>query len=113
MVSPIFIRIPSSRPHTPTGFLARLLAGVFTLAAVVALLMFSVVAVGVLLVGGAVFLGYFWWKTRALRRALREQPSMQQAPFATRSPAANDDGMVIEGESIREVPEHETGAPRP
>lgn len=62
------------------------------------------------------FPGYFWWKTRALRRALREQATRQQAtqhaPFARQRPAANDDGMVIEGESIREVPEHEGEAPR-
>jgi threonine/homoserine/homoserine lactone efflux protein len=112
MVSPVYIRLASSSTRAPAGLLARVVAGLFTLLAVVALLMFSVVAVGVLLVGGAVFLGYLWWKTRALRRALKAQPSMQQTPFAQRSPAANDDGMVIEGESIREVPEHEGEAPR-
>lgn len=99
---------PARRP-----IFARLLAGLFTLLAVAAVLMFSVVALGVLLVGGAVFLGYFWWKTRVLRRALREQQAMaQQGGFSSR-PAANDaDPLVIEGELIREVPEHETESSR-
>ena len=69
--------------------------------------MFSVVALGVVLVGGVVFLAYFWWKTRALRRAMREQAAMKQSPIARQRPAANDDSMVIEGESIREVPDQE------
>lgn len=111
MVSPVYIRIASSRQAAPKSLFTRVLAGVLTLLAVAAVLMFSVVALGVLLVGGAVFLGYFWWKTRALRRALREQAA-QQTPFARQRPAANDDSMVIEGESIREVPEHEGEAPR-
>ena len=112
MVSPVYIRIASARSRAPAGFLTRLVAGLFTLTAVVALLMFSVVAVGVLLVGGAIFLGYLWWKTRALRRALRERPPMQQAPFAQRRPAESSDDRVIEGESIREVPDHEADNPR-
>ncbi|NSL56999.1 hypothetical protein [Uliginosibacterium aquaticum] len=107
MPSPVFIRIPSSRPRTPAGPFTRIVAGLFTLVAIVAMVMFSVVALGVVLVGGAVFLGYFWWKTRALRRALRAQSPVQQEPFAQRSPAENSDGMVIEGEMIREVPDHE------
>ncbi|GAB2892024.1 hypothetical protein GCM10027046_21030 [Uliginosibacterium flavum] len=110
MVSPLYIRIASSRSRAPSSFLTRVVAGLFTLLLIVAFVMFSVVALGVLLVGGAVFLGYLWWKTRSLRRALRERPPMQQEPFAQRRPAESSDDMVIEGESIREVPEHEVGA---
>ncbi len=115
MPSPAFIRIQSSRSRTPRGPLATLLTWLFTLLVIVGLLMFSVVAAGVLLVGGAVFLGYLWWKTRALRRALRERGPMPQAqprpgtPYGAGRAAANDDGMTLEGEVIREVPEDEAG----
>lgn len=116
MVSPVYIRIASSRQAAPKSLLTRVIAGIVTVLAVVAVLMFSVVALGVLLVGGAVFLGYFWWKTRALRRSLREQAAQQQAtqqtPFARQRPAANDDSVVIEGVSIRVVSEQEAEPPR-
>jgi threonine/homoserine/homoserine lactone efflux protein len=115
MSSPAFIRIASSRSTASRGLLATVLTWLFSLVVIVGLLMFSVVAAGVLLVGGAVFLGYLWWKTRALRRALRERGAMPQAtsaahsPFGTGRAAANDDGMTLEGEVIREVPEDEAG----
>jgi len=51
--------------------------------------MFSVIALAVVAVLGMIGLGYFWWKTRALRRAIREQMA------ATRS----EQGRVIEGEA--------------
>lgn len=110
MPSPVFIRIGSSRNPALGGVFGRVLTWIFTVVAVVCLLMVSVAAAGVLLIGGAVVLGYFWWKTRALRRALRERQPMQGAsPFGRQAarPAANDDAMIIEGEMIREVPEHE------
>ena len=62
---------------------AVLLVAVFT----VSLLVFSIVATGGLLV-----LGYLWWKTRDLRKQIREQ--MRQRPTGER---------VIEGEVIREA----------
>jgi len=55
------------------------------------LLLFAVVAAGAVLVWG-----YLWWKSRALRRQMREQPA---------------GGRVFEGEVIRE-PEPTTTAPR-
>ena len=47
--------------------------------------MFSVVLLAVIAVIGLAAFGYFWWKTRGLRKAMRE-----------RSPT----GQVIDGEAI-------------
>lgn len=67
------------------GKLVTIVAGVLLLAAafMLSLLVFAVVAVVAL----GVF-GYFWWKTRELRRQMREHPP---------------GGRVIEGEVIVDV----------
>ncbi len=57
-------------------------AGIFVLA-----LMFSVVLFAVVVTGGLIVWGYLWWKTRNLRKQMRENPP---------------GGLVIEGEVIRE-----------
>ena len=60
-------------------------------ASVVALaLMFSLVALAVVAVGGAIAGTWLWWKTRDVRKQMREQ--------AQRQPAG---GHIIEGEVIR------------
>ena len=59
--------------------------GVFALA-----LTFSVALFAVVITVGVVVWGYLWWKTRALRKQMREHPPTGR-------------GMVIEGEVIREV----------
>lgn len=56
--------------------------GVFVLA-----LMFSVVLFAVVVTVGLVVWGYLWWKTRNLRKQMRDNPP---------------DGLVIEGVVIRE-----------
>ena len=73
------VRAPAS------GFLGKFLTTVASVAVLVAtfmlsLVIFTAVAAIVLIAGG-----YLWWKTRALRRQMREQPP---------------DGRVIEGEVI-------------
>lgn len=67
------------------GKVVTMVAGVLLLAAafMLSLLLFAVVAVVALGV-----LGYFWWKTRELRRQMREHPA---------------GGRVIEGEVIVEA----------
>jgi len=57
-------------------------------------LMFSVLALAVLLVGGTLLFVYLKWKTRHLRRVLDAQ--MQPA----RAPEQQSSGRVIEGEII-------------
>ena len=64
--------------------------------------MFSLVFVAVIAVLGLVAWGYFWWKTRALRRQMQEQMErMQQQGFEPpfRQPAADEN--VIDGEAVR------------
>ena len=65
--------------------LGKLVALVGGTALLVLAFVFSVVLLAALVTGGLVLFGYFWWKTRALRKRLRENPP---------------GGHVIEGEVI-------------
>lgn len=51
--------------------------------------MFSVVIISVIAVIGLGFWGYFWWKTRALRREMQANMPRQES-----------DGQIIDGEAI-------------
>ena len=51
--------------------------------------MFSVVILSVIAVIGLGFWGYFWWKTRALRRGMQANMPRQES-----------DGQIIDGEAI-------------
>lgn len=85
------LQSPRSLPGRILGFL--LSATLLVLAA-----MFSLVALAIVAVAGVIFAGWFWWKTRALRRQLR---TMAEAPRTARSqPAAGE--AIIEGECVRE-----------
>ncbi|MHB1372938.1 MAG: hypothetical protein ACYC5W_02830 [Thauera sp.] len=79
---------------------AVVMAGVFVLA-----LTFSVALFAVLLTAGAAIWAWVWWKTRALRKAMRAQMDAQAASGrgaqAARPGSAR--GLIIEGEVIREV----------
>ena len=75
----------------------RAFSGLMALAALVLGVMFSLVVLGLLLGLGLIFSGWWWWKTRALRRVLREQRAAAQS--ATSQPQ----GVVIEGEVVREA----------
>ncbi len=76
---------PDAKPMSPVQkFFATLgAAGIFVLA-----LMFSVVLFAAVAAVGAVAWGYLWWKTRDLRKKMRETKP--------------DEGLVLEGEVIRE-----------
>lgn len=69
------------------GLLARILTGLAGIAVLAVAFMVSIVVLAVIamtaLAGGA----YIWWKTRALRRRMRERPP---------------GGRVIEGEATRD-----------
>ena len=70
-----------------SGLLGKILTAVASAAVLVAafmlsLLIFAAVAAMALLVGG-----YLWWKTRALRRRMRERPA---------------GGRIIDGEVVRD-----------
>lgn len=87
-------------PSGPFGKIFATLVGLLTLAAA---LMFSVVFVAVIAVLGLIAWGYFWWKTRALRKQLREQQAA--SPFGQAPAPESASGEVIEGEAVRVVDE--------
>ena len=109
-----------ARAAGPIGRALALVAGGLVL---VAALFVSAVVFSVLLVAGAIAGGWFWWKTRGLRREIRERlAQMRQmqsdagtdapgaaGPFgfpagaaATRGQRGQGAGDVIDGDFIRE-----------
>ena len=60
--------------------------------------MFSLVIFALLAVFGVAFFLWFWWKTRALRKVLREQQARQ--PPVDEAQAAYREGSVFEGEAV-------------
>jgi len=61
---------------------------------------------------GIVVGGWFWWKTRALRKQMRDameaarrEAEAQGSPGATTNGSVRRDPLIIEGEVIREVRE--------
>lgn len=93
----------------PQGVIAQVVAVIVGVLALGAAFMFSLVVFAVVAVAGLGFWLYFWWKTRAVRKAFREQ--MEEArnmssggdfrPGQTSGPQAGGD--IIEGESVRVV----------
>ena len=94
------------RAAGPIGRALAVIAGGVVL---VAALFVSAVVFSVLLVVGAVVGGWFWWKTRGLRRELRERLAQMQAGQAARpgDPAGAGPAQarpdVIDGDFIREA----------
>lgn len=87
----------ASRPGgTQPGLLSKILAFAGLAALATIGFMFSVVVLAVAAVA-AVFLGtYLWWKTRAVRKMMREQ----RAAGIRRSGGEVVEGEVIEGEAV-------------
>ena len=81
-------RFSTSAPGLPAKVLTFVSAAVLLVVA----LMFSLLVFAILVTGGLLVWGYLWWKTRELRRQMREQPL---------------GGRVIEGETIRGVESHD------
>ena len=77
--------------HAP-GVLGRVMT--FALGAMLLLgaVMLSVLVFASIATVGALMFGYLWWKTRGLRKQMREQRMPENAP----------QGCVIEGEVIRD-----------
>ena len=73
-------------PATQPGFLVKLLTLVASVFLLVLGFMFSVVFLAVIAIAGLLAWAYFWWKTRELRKAMKE--------------AQSADGHVIDGEAI-------------
>lgn len=86
----------------PPGLFARILATVAAAGLFVLAFMMSVFVLAGALALGLVAWGWFWWKTRAVRRELREQ--MRNAPPG--SPVSGGREItIIEGEVIRDADE--------
>lgn len=85
--------MPPDSPSRP-GLLEKLLTLIVGALLLVATFMFSLLVFSVAVVVGLMVWGYFWWKTRELRRVMREQP-----PGGMRH-GAGPGGHVIEGEAV-------------
>jgi hypothetical protein len=79
------------RAHPPR-LLGRLLAFASGAVLLVVAFMASLLLFAILLTGGFLVGGYLWWKTRDLRRRMREQARAQRSG-----------GRVVEGEVIRDL----------
>ncbi len=89
--------IPNS-PATSSNPLRKLLALIATLVLVGLVLMFSAVLLAIIVLVGATAWAYLWWKTREVRKQMREF----QARATERAEMASNDA-VFEGEVIRVV----------
>jgi hypothetical protein len=96
---------PQFRQGTSPGPLAKLAAFVLSAAFMVLAFMFSLVALAVVAVLGVALGGWLWWKTRTLRRQMREMREAQQ--MGAEQPVRRD--QVIEGEFIRETGPEQPG----
>ena len=104
---------PSAAPdmrlnQSPPSLLHKLIAFVLGAGFLVLAFMFSLVALAVIVVVGLGVWGWLWWKTRAVRKQMREQMA-EQMNNPTAAASATRDGLIIEGEVIRE----ESSPPRP
>jgi uncharacterized protein HemX len=86
--------------RAPQSLAGKLLAFVLSAALLVLGFMFSLVALAVIAVAGVALGGWLWWKTRALRRHLREQATARQGQSGRAGQPSDSD--IIEGEVIRE-----------
>ena len=71
----------------PPGLIAKVLTFAVSVVVLVVAFMFSVVALAIVSVVVLMAVAYLWWKTRDLRRRLRENPP---------------GGRVIDGDTIRD-----------
>ena len=88
----------------PKGPLEQALTVILGVIVIGLSLMFSLVLFAVVAILGLIFVLYFWWKTRELRKQLRNQSAAQMSSPTSRAPAAEtsiDGGAVIEGEAVR------------
>lgn len=80
----------------PPSLLRKAGAIIATTALAGVVLMFSAVLLAFLLCVGAVAFAYLWWKTRELRKQIRNSP-----PRASTMEHEVFEGEIIEGEAVR------------
>jgi hypothetical protein len=88
----IYLEGPPGTPSRRPGLLRKLVAAVAGIALLVGAFMVSVVVIATLAVAGVVGGAWLWWRTRELRKRVREQVRAQEQA----------QGRVIEGEAIRD-----------
>lgn len=91
----IFEKLSRTANEPPT-LMQKVVGVVVTIVVVGLALMFSVLLFAVVVSVGVVAWGYLWWRTRELRKQMREHQRQQPSG-----------GVVIEGEVIREVKSEE------
>jgi hypothetical protein len=89
------------------GIFAQVLTVIAGVIALGAALMFSLAFFSIVAVAGLILWLYLWWKTRELRRLMREQAARQMNGQSSDTQAFGPDsgGEVIEGEAVRVVDE--------
>jgi hypothetical protein len=93
-------RLTATKPRTRvslSGLVAQVLAFAAGAVLLIGAFVFSLLLVAVLVSLGLLAWGYVWWRTRALRKLVREH---LRSADATRPP---DGGSVIEGDFVREA----------
>ena len=86
----------------PGSLPGKLLALCITAALLTLGLMFSAVLLFLILTVGTLVFIYLWWKTRALRRLMREQMNSQTMSNSAEAQMSGK-GEIIEGEIISKV----------
>ncbi|MFH2134375.1 MAG: hypothetical protein ABII81_04250 [Pseudomonadota bacterium] len=94
------IRFIAPPPDTQSSPLRKAVGLIVTVLLAIVALMFSAVFFAVVAVLGLIAWGYVWWKTRALRKQMREFAAQSQSVMREQT-ASNDE--VFEGEVIRVV----------
>jgi hypothetical protein len=85
------------------GPLRKIAAFIVTAALVGLVLMFSAVLFAIILIAGTTAWAYLWWKTRALRKQMRNFPPRGEMMGGVVREDEVIKGEVIEGEVIRVV----------
>jgi hypothetical protein len=88
-------------PGPARSLAARVASAVFMALAFGLALMFSVVVCAGLALAALAFWGWWRWRTRALRRAMRERPEEFGSPFDGAPGTIREEGDVIDGEAVR------------
>jgi hypothetical protein len=97
------IKFISNITTKPPGLLRKSVAFVATAALIGLGLMFSAVLFAIILVVGATAGAYLWWKTRELRKLMRNFPPHSGPMDGKIAEGEVIKGEVIEGEVIRVV----------
>jgi len=72
------------------GLFGRIIAGIAAAGLLIAAFVFSLIVFAIIAAAGLVLAGWLWWRTRALRKQMRDHPPHPPG------------GNIVEGEVIRD-----------